>query len=162
MGYLEEGYLKIEDITVPPEERFTKGRVAVIECVQNIPCNPCVDSCPSDAITMGDSINNTPVIDFELCNGCGNCVANCPGLAIFIIDKTFEEERAQIGMPCEFLPLPEKGEIVDLLNRMGKICGKGEVVKVRNSKAQDRTPIVFIAMDKELVMTARFFRRINA
>ena len=134
-NYLNNGCLALDDLRQPTEKRFAQGAVAVIECVQEIPCNPCCDACPRGAITMGDSINNTPVIDFELCNGCGICVSNCPGLAIFLIEKEFEDNREQIGIPCEFLPLPEEGETVDLLNRMGKICGKG------NAKTQHATDI---------------------
>lgn len=159
MNYLETGVLEINDITVPAEERLAKGPVAVIECVQNIPCNPCVDACPKGAITIQGSINNVPRIDFERCNGCGICIANCPGLAIFLIDKSYEEKRATVGMPYEFMPLPETGEHVVLLNRTGEACGEGEIIKARNAKAQDRTPIVFVAMAPELAMEARFFRR---
>jgi len=159
MDYLETGILEIDDIAVPPEERLVKGPVAVIECVQNIPCNPCVDACPKGAITIQGSINNVPKIDFEKCNGCSICIANCPGLAIFLVDKSFEKNRATVGMPYEFTPLPQPGEKVILLNRAGEACGEGEVIKVRNAKAQDRTPIVFMAMDPELTMEVRFFRR---
>ena len=159
MSYQETGILEVKEIAVPSDERFKKGPVAVIECIQKIPCNPCVDSCARHAIKIEGSINNVPQIDFNVCNGCGLCVANCPGLAIFIIDQTYEETRCQVGMPYEFLPLPEPGETVDLLDRAGEVCGEGEVVKVRNAKDQDRTPIVFLAMPKELAMECRFFRR---
>ena len=157
--FLKKGYLNLDDIRQPEEDRFAKGAVAVIECVQKIPCNPCSDACPQGAITMKTSINDTPDIDFALCNGCGICVANCPGLAIFLIDKSYSETEALVGMPYEFRPLPEKEEKVTLLNRQGEACGEGVVKRVRNTKAMDRTPIVFIAMKKDLAMTARFFRR---
>lgn len=160
--YLNKGYLDIEDITVPSQERFEKGAVAVIECVQNIPCNPCKDACPRKAITIEGSINNTPNIDFELCNGCGICVAQCPGLAIFLVDKTFGDDKATIGLPYEFLPLPEKGEEVTLLDRAGAECGRGRVQSVRNTKAMDRTPVVFLEVDKDAAMQVRFFRRDNS
>lgn len=157
--YLNKGYLALDDITVPAKERLAKGPVAVIECVQHIPCNPCKDACPRGAITIEGSINNTPVIDFDICNGCGICVACCPGLAIFLIDESRGGDTARVGLPYEFLPLPEKGEQVSLLNRAGEICGEGTVANVRNTKAMDRTPIVFIDMDRSLAMDVRFFRR---
>ena len=159
MGYLETGVLDLDDIQVPSMERRAKGAVAIVECVQHIPCNPCVDSCPQGAITMGDSINNLPEIDFDKCNGCGLCIANCPGLAIFLIDETYSPELALVGLPYEFYPLPEVGEKVDLLSRSGNVCGRGEVVKIRNAKVQDRTPIIFLSVKKDLAMEVRFFRR---
>jgi Fe-S-cluster-containing hydrogenase component 2 len=161
MSYLETGVLQLSDIIVPSEERFEKGPVAIVECVQQIPCNPCVDSCSRGAISIEGSINSIPKVDFDLCNGCGICVANCPGLAIFLIDRTYKDTRAQVGLPYEFQPLPDQGETVLLLDRAGEICGEGEVVKVRNAKAQDRTPIVFLSMRKDLAMKTRFFRRKN-
>jgi Fe-S-cluster-containing hydrogenase component 2 len=159
MSFLEDGIITIDDIQVPSKERLSRGPVAIIECVQEIPCNPCVDSCPVGAITMEKSINDLPEIDFEKCTGCALCVANCPGLAIFIIDQTYSEKKALVAMPYEFLPLPEKDEEVILLDRAGEPCGPGHVVRIRNAKAQDRTPVIFLAVDQELAMTVRFFRR---
>jgi RnfABCDGE-type electron transport complex B subunit len=43
----------------------------------------CVDSCPFDAITMGES--GLPVIDEEICVGCGKCVVACPRDVISLI-----------------------------------------------------------------------------
>ena len=159
MGYVETGVLNRQDIRMPSDERFAKGPVAIIECVQEIPCDPCVDSCPKGAIRMEGSINDIPVVDFELCNGCGVCVSNCPGLAIFIVDQGHSDERASVGMPYEFRPLPEVGETVALMDRAGEVCGEGEVIKIRNTKAQDRTPLVYLTVDKGLSMDIRFFRR---
>ena len=159
MSYLEDGVLEIEDVQVPTEERFQEGPVVVVECVQEIPCNPCVDACSRGAITIEGSINDLPEVDFDRCNGCGLCIANCPGLAIFLVDKTYDEKKALMGLPYEFLPLPETGERVVLLDRTGEVCGEGEIVKVRNAKVQDRTPVVFLAVDKPLAMTVRHFMR---
>ena len=76
------------------------------------------------------------------------------------MDKSYEKNNATVSVPYEFRPLPEKGEKVDLLNRSGELCGTGEVVKVRNARIQDRTPIVTLAVDKSLAMEVRFFRKI--
>ena len=40
--YEQTGYLSIRDIRIPSEQHLKKG-VACIECIQEIPCNPCVD-----------------------------------------------------------------------------------------------------------------------
>lgn len=51
---------------VPSEERMRQGRVAVIECVQEIPCNPCSFLCKFNAITIIDKSysDKEVVIDF--------------------------------------------------------------------------------------------------
>ena len=105
---------------IPSEERMRKGRVAVIECVQEIPCNPCEGICRFGAITVGEHITNLPVLDEEKCTGCGQCVANCPGLAIVIVNKAFSETEETVEFPFEYLPLPEKGSTVDAVNRAGE------------------------------------------
>ena len=38
---------------IPSEERMKLGPVACIECLQQIPCNPCEEACPRGAITVG-------------------------------------------------------------------------------------------------------------
>lgn len=53
----------------PDEERFAKGPVAVVECVQQIPCNPCESACPFHAIQIGQPITNTPQVDRGKCIG---------------------------------------------------------------------------------------------
>ena len=45
--------------------RAAKGPVVVIECAENIPCNPCETSCPKGAISVGEPITNLPVVDPE-------------------------------------------------------------------------------------------------
>ena len=64
----------------PSVERIDKGPVAVVECYQKIPCNPCQTACPFGAINIGCDINNIPERDENVCTGCGMCVAKCPGL----------------------------------------------------------------------------------
>jgi Fe-S-cluster-containing hydrogenase component 2 len=159
MSYLQDGILSLDDFPQPSPERRQRGRVAIIECVQEIPCNPCVDICPQHAITISGNITNPPVLDFEKCNGCSLCVANCPGLAIFTSDETLNRTEAEIGIPYEFRPLPQKGEEVLALDRSGKSVCTGRVLQVRNPKSFDRTPVVFLAVPKAWAMRVRFFKR---
>ena len=139
MSYLEDGIIQIKDLQLPTKDRFKEGPVVIIECVQEIPCDPCVESCSFHAITIPESINHIPVVDFEKCTGCAVCIAQCPGLAIFVVDQTFEKNRALVILPYEFLPLPEKGETVILLDRAGQDCGEGEVIRVRNMTGRERS-----------------------
>lgn len=147
----------LERVT-PPEERLGRGAVAILECFQAIPCDPCVDACPKGAISIEGNINNLPLLDPEKCNGCGLCISSCPGLAIFVVDMSHPESQALVMLPHEFSPLPHRGDVVEGLDREGRVRCKGEVVRVLNTKAQDRTPIVSILVPKELAMEVRNIR----
>jgi bacterioferritin-associated ferredoxin len=105
-----------------------------------------------------EDINDTPVVDFDKCNGCGVCLSNCPGLAIFIIDETYSDTEALVKLPYEFLPLPALGDTVSATDRAGETVCDALVVGVINTKANDRTPAISIAVPKNLSMTVRGFR----
>ena len=49
MALINTGYLEYEELesiqTLPSDERYAEGPVAIIECVQEIPCNPCEAAC---------------------------------------------------------------------------------------------------------------------
>ncbi|MGB9839846.1 4Fe-4S dicluster domain-containing protein [Thermovenabulum sp.] len=156
----KNGIPEMEELSfrIPPKERLAKGPVVMVECFQRIPCNPCAKACKSGAITLGDDINNLPEVDYEKCTGCALCVSKCPGLAIFIIDETYSEKEATVSLPFEFLPLPAEGDEVDVLDRSGKVVGKGRVLKVRNGKYEDKTPVITVAVPKELSMVVRNIR----
>ena len=49
----------------PPIERINKGPVAVVECYQKIPCNPCQTACRFAAIHIGEDINNIPEVNTD-------------------------------------------------------------------------------------------------
>ena len=164
-GILTDGYPTMEEIKKangwPTEERIAKGPVAVVECVQEIPCNPCENACPSHAICVGEPITRTPQVDREKCTGCGLCVAACSGLAIVVIDKTYSETEATVSFPFEYLPLPEKGMKVDALNRAGEYCCEGTIVRVMNPARNDHTAVVTMAVPKEYIDEVRTMRRLN-
>lgn len=164
-GIIYDGYPSMDEIKEangwPDEERFEKGPVAVVECVQQIPCNPCESACPLHAIHIGEPITNTPQVDREKCIGCGMCVAACPGLAIFLVDKSYSETEATVSFPFEYDPLPEKGAEIDALSRAGEYVCKGRVIKVMNPKKNDHTPVVTIAIPKEHADTVRTMRRLK-
>jgi len=149
----------LEDVlaSIPPE-RLARGPVAVIECLERIPCNPCVEACPQGAISMPGSINELPQLDTEACTGCGLCISGCPGLAIFLVDATHAPGEALVSLPYEFLPLPEKGDEVAALDREGQERGLARVVRVRKTRKMDRTAVVSLAVPVELVMEVRGFK----
>jgi len=138
---------------IPDKKRLAKGPVVIIECFQKIPCDPCAISCRLGAIKPFEDINDLPVVDFDKCTGCGICISSCPGLAIFVIDVNYSEEKSLIKLPHEMLPLPEKGEEVYALDRDGSILGKAKVVRVL--KIKNKTHIISLEVPKSMVMKVR-------
>ncbi|MGC9554795.1 MAG: NADH-quinone oxidoreductase subunit I [Thermoplasmatota archaeon] len=149
--YEKTGVLSVDHLRLPSEEHLARG-VAVIECVQDIPCNPCVDACPVQAISMED-INAPPQMDYEACIGCGQCVAVCPGLAIFLVKV--DDGRGWVTLPYEMLPVPGQGDQVTLVNREGEEVGRGTVTKV--VKRRD-TCVVTVEVPPALAMQVRAIR----
>ena len=144
---------------VPPLERINKGPVAVVECYQKIPCNPCQTACPFGAIQIGEDINNIPERNENVCTGCGVCVSKCPGLSIMIVDGSKSAETVEFRIPYEFMPLPEAGEKVIGLDRAGQPICEAKVVKVMNPPSFDRTPVVTLEVDRKYLYDFRNFRR---
>ena len=145
---------------IPTRERMNKGRVAVIECVQEIPCNPCEGACKFGAIQIGERITSLPALDVERCTGCGVCVALCPGLAITVIDKNFSETEATVDFPFEYLPLPAEGGTVEACDRGGKTVCRGRVKSVRKLAAYAGTAVVSIVIPKEFADEVRTMKRL--
>ena len=156
-GYLTEEELKVSP-GVPSEARRRKGPVATIECLEDIPCNPCESSCNVDAIFVGEDITNIPHLDGEKCVACQTCVYICPGQAIFMVDESLANGMATVMMAYEYRPLPEKEDVVSALDRAGQILGDATVVAVRKTQRMDRTATVTIEVPREWSMRARAIR----
>lgn len=164
---LIKGYIAEEEVDrypgIPSAEMRTRGLTPVIECTQNIPCDPCRDACSKGCIHVGDRITDLPSLKSDVrCTGCGMCVASCPGQAIFLVDDTYSKEESLIGLPYEFLPLPEPGDQGQVTNRAGTALGTGKVVRVQKAKALDGTAVLWVTVPKELSMKARFFKPLAA
>lgn len=159
---LHKGYLEEEEVTHYPGFKRVKGIHPIIECSQNIPCNPCQDVCPKKCIRIGEDITSLPVFDESTtCIGCGVCVTSCPGQSIFLIDDDREEGFSYVTIPYEFIPLPEIGSRGNALDRSGDIVCEAEVMEVKSSKAFDKTHLVTIKIPKKMGMKARFFKQLK-
>ena len=145
---------------VPSEERMRRGPMAVIECPETIPCDPCVTSCPFGAVTLEeDSLTGLPRLDEERCTGCGLCVAHCPGQAVFMVDLTFAPGEATVTFPYEFLPLPQPGTRVQGSDREGKPVVSARVVKIDTRSQFDHTAVMTIAVPVEYAQVVRGIAR---
>lgn len=137
------------------EEIFNKGPIAISECFQKFPCDPCVKGCPFDAISEEGNINNLPYVDFEKCTGCAICVSKCPGLAMFVVQKNYTDSTSLVTLPYEFLPKPVRDQTVLVLNREGTEICEGIVKRVSDGKIQDKTTVVTVEVPKEYFLETR-------
>ena len=156
-SWRSKGYLDVRSVPLPPDERIENGPVAVIECPQEIPCDPCSENCPVGAIEL-DKINQIPRVDGDRCTGCSVCVETCPGLAIFVLDCS-HEENCRVTLPFEF-ELPKVGEEVAGLNRKGEEVTPAivESIKPKEQSAHD-TSTVTVRVGKEHIHEVRNIRR---
>ena len=160
MNLMEKGFVADDEIERFPGVTHTVGIHPVMECTQNIPCNPCQDACPKGCISIGENITSLPVVKTDAqCIGCGMCVASCSGQAIFLVDENTGDGFGTVTMPYEFLPLPQIGDKGIALGRNGKKVCDAEVVDVRTSKAFDHTNLLTIRVPSDMTMKARFFKR---
>lgn len=89
-------------------ERYDDGRDVVIAC-HNCDDAPCIEVCPTEAITRDDAIR----INAEECIGCGACVNACPYGAIWL-DPVLEVAIAcKLRSRCVPFCPPEALQIVN-------------------------------------------------
>lgn len=156
---LKYGYIGEDEISRFPGVTSQKGVHPVIECTQNIPCNPCQDACSQNCIRIGERITSLPVVDADhTCTGCGMCVATCSGQAIFLVQEDYETGYAKVTIPYEFCPLPAKGDLGIACDRSGKELCSTEVLEVRNARAFDKTCLVSLKVPNHLAMSARAYK----
>lgn len=139
----------------PKINQLAKFRV-VIECYEKIPCNPCESVCPVGAIQVGEDINNIPEYHIDLCTGCTKCISVCPGQAIMMVE--YHGEKTRFKIPYEFLPIPQKDEIWDGLNREGDYISDVKIIAVQNTVANDHTRVVTVEIDSKYLYDFRAIR----
>jgi len=119
---------------------IAEGVFPVIHCVQEIPCNPCTTTCPTNSIKITDgSIIGLPHYDGH-CIGCGKCVLICPGLAISLVDYRQDRDHPTVTLPYEDLGIKiEIGDSLELVDMVGNDIGiypVKEVIKNSQYKTQ--------------------------
>ena len=119
----------LQEPNKPNGDRMVAKPFVIADCVYGFACNPCSFSCPQGAITKS-STSSVPVIDYDKCIGCMNCVNHCPGLAIFGYDL----KKNTLFLPVEYEV--NEGVEVFLVDDNGKKVGEGVVEKVlkKNNK----------------------------
>lgn len=124
----------------------------VMNCIEEIPCNPCETSCPFGAITVGTDITNIPVVDLDKCVGCGKCLAICPGLAIRMVDDDATSDVTKVGVVHEMFPMPDIDDLVNVINAEGTVVGTGIVKQKKRPLRDDPTIILIIEVPKKIAM----------
>ncbi len=163
---LESGYITLETLRkegrIPPDEILEKYPVPIIDCLEDIPCTPCHDVCPTGAIEMPTMIDR-PRVNWEACTGCTLCAQACPGLAITIVWMNFgkrlkgrkdAENKALVAIPYELLPVPKKGDKVRVYDRGHNYLCDGEVYSVIKSP-RFGTILVNVLVDRKCALAAK-------
>lgn len=133
----------------PPELR--EGVFPVLHCTQEIPCNPCMTSCPKDLIaTAGHPIMGVP--DYAGgCVGCMKCVSLCPGLAITMVDYRKSAVLPTVTIPWEFHDdLLKPGSKADLMDWEGNLLGSGEVIRVKPAPGYPGTRLLDVRVEASI------------
>ena len=64
---------------------FNSGFKPVFDAERCVACETCIERCPPEALTMGET--NVPVVNTDQCFGCGVCATGCPEGAITMENK---------------------------------------------------------------------------
>ncbi len=154
---LSDGVIRHEDLKAfnlcPPAERLMEKRpVAMVECIQEIPCNSCALACKLGGIRM-ENVNDIPKVDYSKCTGCMACAMVCPGQAVFLLKSL--GDRAQLTLPYEFIPMPKADQMVKTLNREGQVLGESRVIRILPPERNDGTALVTIEIPQAWIFDAR-------
>jgi thioredoxin reductase/Pyruvate/2-oxoacid:ferredoxin oxidoreductase delta subunit/bacterioferritin-associated ferredoxin len=132
----------------------------LLRCMQEIPCNPCIEACPNQCITMPGSILSLPEFGAE-CSGCGNCVLACPGLAINLVinDYDAKKEKALLMMPYEFIDdIIPLGKAVTTTDMEGNVVGEGKVIAYKTKESQNCRRLLLLEVPYNDKMKVAGFR----
>lgn len=125
-----------------------EGVFPVLHCVQEIPCNPCMTSCPKGLIsTRGHPVLGIPEYSGG-CIGCEKCVAVCPGLAVTLVDFRKSPSRPVVTIPYELGSWTlARGRELQLTDWEGEPLGRGVLLGMRNAPGDGRTVLLRVETD---------------
>ncbi len=114
---------RLEKPNKPSLERMCERNFVIADCIYGFACNPCTFSCPKKAIVK-PTTSSVPMIDYNKCIGCMECVSHCPGLAIF----GYDIKQNKLFLPFEYEA--EENSDVYLINDKGEKVGEGVIEKI--------------------------------
>ena len=125
---------RVLDAPAKPAPGRTKPFV-IADCLYGFACNPCSFACKQGAISKS-STSATPVIDYDKCIGCMDCVSQCPGLAIF----GYNPAKGQLFFPFEFQD-PECKEVF-LVDNNGAKLGEGVIERILHKPNKTNVAVI--------------------
>ena len=125
---------RVLDAPAKPAPGRTKPFV-IADCLYGFACNPCSFACKQGAISKS-STSATPVIDYDKCIGCMDCVSQCPGLAIF----GYNPAKNQLFFPFEFQD-PECKDVF-LVDNNGAKLGEGVIERIIHKPNKTNVAVV--------------------
>jgi len=120
---------------IPSGQAIRQKPFVVADCLYGFACNPCSFACKQGAITKS-STSVTPVIDYDKCIGCMECVSQCPGLAIF----GYNPARGLLYFPFEFEE-PDCKEVF-LVDDNGAKVGEGVIERIMRKPNKTNVAVV--------------------
>ncbi|MFO8184550.1 MAG: FAD-dependent oxidoreductase [Candidatus Aegiribacteria sp.] len=142
-----------------PPDGNREGVFPVLHCMQEIPCNPCMTSCPKDLIgTSGHPIMGIPEY-YGGCIGCERCVAVCPALAVTLVDYRKSPETPVVTVPFELGEwMLEEGGEVTATDWEGQALGKAVIKSWKSAAGFEKTLLVKLETPAEIAARTVGFR----
>jgi len=129
----------LDEPAKPSAERMNAKGFVIADCLYGFACNPCSFSCRQQAITKNSS-SSVPVIDYDKCIGCMECISHCPGLAFF----GYNIQKKEVFLPVEFKT--EAGTEVFLVDNNGKKVGEGTIGRIMPKSNKTNVAVVNVSI----------------